>query len=170
MNKDRRQGLRHVAFSLSEFMSRLQGSRQREDISSWGVAPGYCIVRRWRTDTRSFAGRSFWRKFRVVRLSTKSGSLSVRRPVRNDRATKTDGPTVCTIGEEDSFQRVRGVAALTKPMQAAIGSMQQRTFSANCPTFRGIKKFHIQQVRSHAGNLSLPASPTVDGAINGAFT
>jgi hypothetical protein len=37
-------------------MSRLQRSRQREDISSWGVAPGYCIVRRWRTNTRTFAG------------------------------------------------------------------------------------------------------------------
>jgi hypothetical protein len=54
-----------------------------EDISSWGVAPGYCIVRRWRTDTRYFAERSFSRKFLRVNLSSQARRFGgrVRRPV-----------------------------------------------------------------------------------------
>jgi len=36
-------------------MSRLQRSIGFGGCFSWGVAPGYCIVRRWRTDTRYFA-------------------------------------------------------------------------------------------------------------------
>src|SRR5258705_7113850 len=142
-----------------------------EDISSWGVAPGYCIVRRWRTDTRFLAGRLLWENFRKeLSPEPRRFGARVRRPVRNDRAAETDGPTMCTIREEDSFQRVRSVAAFTQPMQAAIGCVQQRAFSSNCPTFPGIKKFHIQQIRCPAGNLSLPTSSAVDGAINSSFT
>src|SRR6185503_8164366 len=171
MDKDRRQGLRHAVFSLSELCRAFSTFGRVEDISSWGVAPGYCIVRRWRTDTRYFAGCLLWENL-GARLSPKPRRFGarVRRPVRNDRAAETDGPTVCTVSEEDSFQRVRRIAALTQPMQAAIGSVQQGTFSTNRPTFRGIKKFYVQQICCHARNLSLPTSSAVDGAINSALT
>jgi hypothetical protein len=48
MDKNRRKGLRHILFSLSESISRFQRLRLDEDIFSWGDAPGFYIPRLWR--------------------------------------------------------------------------------------------------------------------------
>ena len=66
--------------------------------------------------------------------------------IPQNRAAKTDCPTMRRIREEDPFERVRCGASFVHPVNAAIVRLQHCSFSAYCPTLSSVNKPNVVQV------------------------
>src|SRR5690348_15218776 len=65
---------------------------------------------------------------------------------------------------------MRSAAAFCGPMTAAVVRVNNRSFSADGPTFLRVDKLHVQQIRFHTRFLLLPRAAAVRRAIDDAGT
>jgi hypothetical protein len=67
--------------------------------------------------------------------------------VVQDCAAKSDGPTMRTISKKDSFYWMTCGARLFHPIQTTISRVDRSSFCADRPTFKGIEKLYVKQIR-----------------------
>lgn len=89
---------------------------------------------------------------------------------RHDRAAKAHCPTVISIGEEHTLERMWSTTAFPSPMLPAVAGLDNRSFRTDGPAFQFVDKLHVKQIDGDARCLSLPGATTVYCAIDAAAT
>ena len=86
--------------------------------------------------------------------------------ISDDSAAEADGPTVISVGEEDSFQRMLGAAAFGGPMFAAVGRVNYCSLGAHRPALASVQKLYVKQIDITRRLLPLPRSTTIDSLVD----
>ena len=90
--------------------------------------------------------------------------------VRDDRASKANGPATVSISEEDTLQRVLRATTLGGPMRSAVNGVNDCSLGAHRPAFQRIDKLNVKKIDVDCRLLSLPGAAAVYRAINDAAT
>src|SRR5215831_5348121 len=67
------------------------------------------------------------------------------------------------IGEEDTFQRVRSVADLRRPVQTTVNSVNDGSFRPDGPAFSSIDKLYVKEISGHTRVLTVPGPASING-------
>jgi hypothetical protein len=75
-------------------------------------------------------------------------NASLRVHVSDHGASKTNGPTVGFVDEENALKWMLCTAAFSGPMQAAVVCINDCPFSSDSPTLLSVKKLNVIQICS----------------------
>src|SRR5260370_3653699 len=103
--------------------NRADKSKAREAGSKDILDYSHSAMNRWVISDRPLRG--------LLRLQSRRAAVTETQ----DRPSKANRPAMILIREEESFQRVRRAAWFSRPIHAAVGSVQQRSVQAGNPAF-----------------------------------